>query len=46
MIDYREYENGVTDVLRFIAGSGVKVERDVLVRRQALRSPTVPPKSP
>jgi hypothetical protein len=31
MIDYREYENGVTDVLRFIAGSGVEVQRDVLV---------------
>jgi hypothetical protein len=31
MIDYREYENGVTDVLRFIAGSDVEVRRDVLV---------------
>jgi hypothetical protein len=31
MIDYREYENGVTDVLRFIAGSGVEVQRDVRV---------------
>jgi hypothetical protein len=31
MIDYREYENGITDVLRFVAGSDVEVERDVLV---------------
>ncbi|HEX7298906.1 MAG TPA: restriction endonuclease [Solirubrobacteraceae bacterium] len=31
MIDYREYENGVTDVLRFIAGSDVEVHRDVRV---------------
>jgi hypothetical protein len=31
MIDYREYENGVTDVLRFIAGNDVEVQRDVLV---------------
>jgi hypothetical protein len=31
MIDYREYENGVTDVLRFITGSDVEVQRDVLL---------------
>lgn len=29
MNDYREYENGVADVLRFIAGAEVEVQRDV-----------------
>lgn len=31
MIDYREYENGITDVLRFVTGSDCEVQRDVLV---------------
>jgi hypothetical protein len=30
-IDYREYENGVADVLRFIAGDGADVRRDIRV---------------
>lgn len=29
--DYREYENGVTDVLRYIAGGDVEIERDVRI---------------
>jgi len=31
-LDYREYENGVADVLRFVAGDGAEVRRDVRVR--------------
>ena len=31
-IDYREYENGVTDVLRYVAGGDVEIERDVRMR--------------
>lgn len=34
-IDYREYENGVADVLRFIAGDGAEVRRDVRVSGRA-----------
>jgi hypothetical protein len=30
-VDYREYENGVADVLRFVAGDGAEVRRDVRV---------------
>jgi hypothetical protein len=29
--DYREYENGVADVLRFIAGNDAEVQRDAVV---------------
>lgn len=32
--EYREYENGVADVLRFIAANGAEVQRDVIVRGQ------------
>ena len=30
-LDYREYENGVTDVLRYVAGGDVEIERDIRI---------------
>ncbi len=33
MLDYREYENGVADVLRFVVGEGAIVQLDVRLAR-------------